>query len=170
MLNSAAPETLALRPRPREPERRMARTYQASRAAGGVSPSGLHVLDVVGEQGDLGGYRHVRKMRRSRRGPPDVLVIYRSRVFFIELISRRGIASKAQKQIRLEMLPAGAEWWMARSARAALMALHLSDVVFRRKRKPPQLKPWEGPFADPTRRLPEHLCVAAERAAYRTRR
>jgi hypothetical protein len=70
---------------------------------------------------------------------------------------------KTQKQIRLEMLPAGAEWWMARSARAALMALHLSGVVFRRRWKPPRLKPFEGPFADPTRRLPQARDVAAER-------
>jgi len=28
---------------------------------------------------------------------------------------------------------AGADWWLARSVRAALMALHLSGVVFRRK-------------------------------------
>jgi hypothetical protein len=32
----------------------------------------------------------------------------------------------------------------------AMIALHLSGVVFRRKWKPPQLKLWEGPFADPT--------------------
>jgi hypothetical protein len=38
--------------------------------------------------------------------------------------------------------------------RAALTALHLSGVVFRRHWKPPRLKPWEGPFADPTQRLP----------------
>src|SRR5262249_18857528 len=40
-------------------------------------------------------------------------------VVFIELKSRRGVASKVQKQIRLEMLPTGAKWWMARSARGA---------------------------------------------------
>ena len=31
-----------------------------------------------------------------------------------------------------------------------MMALHLSGVVSRRRWKPPRLKPWEGPFADPT--------------------
>ena len=41
------------------------------------------------------------------------------------------------------------------------MALHLSGVVFRRKWKPPRLKPWEGPFADPTRRLPQAPDVSA---------
>ena len=114
-----------------------------------------------------------QKMRGVRRGLPDVLVIYRDGarlcVIFIELKSRRGVASKAQKQIRLEMLPAGAEWYMARSARAALMALHLSGVVFRRKWKPPRLQPWEGPFADPMRPLPRHRLVAAEQNAARRR-
>jgi hypothetical protein len=38
-------------------------------------------------------------------------------VIFIELKSRCGVASKVQKQIRPEMLPTGAVWWMARSAR-----------------------------------------------------
>jgi hypothetical protein len=52
---------------------------------------------------------------------------------------------------------------MARTARAALMALHLTGVVFRCKYKPPKLKAWEGPFPDPTRRLPQHPVVAAER-------
>jgi len=37
----------------------------------------------------------------------------------------------------------------AARSRAALMALHLSGVVFRRRWKSPRLKPWEGPFADP---------------------
>jgi hypothetical protein len=45
------------------------------------------------------------------------------------------------------------------------MALHLSGVVFRRRWKPPQLKPWEGPFADPMRRLPQAPDVAARRRA-----
>jgi hypothetical protein len=48
-------------------------------------------------------------------------------------LSRAGDASKAQKQIRMEMVPAGAEWWTARSARAAMMALYLSGMVFRRQ-------------------------------------
>jgi hypothetical protein len=54
---------------------------------------------------------------------------------------------------------------MARSAGAAMMALHLSGVVFRRQWKPPRLQPWEGPFADPTQRLPQAPDVAAQRRA-----
>src|SRR5215470_4730312 len=82
---------------------------------------------------------------------------------------RAGVASKAHKQIRAKLLPAGADWSLARSARAALMALHLSGVVFRRRWKPPRLQPWEGPFADPTRRLPQAPDVAARRRAARQR-
>ena len=111
----------------------------------------------------------LQKKRGVRSGLPDVLVIFRQRPIFVELKSRRGVASKAQKQIRLELLPSGATWWMARSARAAMTALHLEGVIFRRKWKPPRLKPWEGPFLDPTQRLPQHPGVAAERVAARKR-
>jgi hypothetical protein len=119
-----------------------------------------------------------QKRRGVRSGLPDVLVLYRrkpsprcpTRVVFVELKSRRGIATKAQKQIRAEMLPAGATWWLARSARAALMALRRSGVVFRQRWEPPRFERWEGPFADPTRRLPQAPDVAAERNAATRRR
>jgi hypothetical protein len=108
----------------------------------------------------------LQKKRGVRSGLPDVLVIVRQRrPIFVELKSHRGGVSKVQKQIRAEMLPAGVRWWMARSARAALMALHHSGVPFRCKWEPPRLERWEGPFADPTHRLPQHPVVAAERAA-----
>src|SRR5215475_3037390 len=48
-----------------------------------------------------------QKRRGVRSGLPDVLVIWRGKPIFIELKSRAGVASKAQKQVRLEMLPAG---------------------------------------------------------------
>jgi hypothetical protein len=114
-----------------------------------------------------------QKRRGVRSGLPDVFVMYRhgtdTIVIFIELKSRRGVASRVQKQIRLEVLPVGAEWWMARSARAAMMALHLSGVVFKQPWNPPKLQPWEGPFPDPNKRLPQHPRVAAERRAARQR-
>jgi hypothetical protein len=110
-----------------------------------------------------------QKRRGVRSGLPDVLVLYRGKPIFVELKSRAGVASKTQRQIRAELLPAGAAWWMARSARAALMALHLSGVIFRRRWQQPRLKPWEGPFADPTRRLPQAPDVAARRRAARQR-
>jgi hypothetical protein len=82
-----------------------------------------------------------QKRRGVRSGLPDVLVISRGKPIFLELKSRAGVASKMQKQIRTELLPAGADWWLVRSRRAAMMALHLSGVVFRRQWKPPRLKP-----------------------------
>ena len=96
-------------------------------------------------------------------------MIWRAKPIFVEIKSRAGVASKAQKQICAKLKLAGADWYLARSARAALMALNLSGVVFRRKWKPPRLKPWEGPFADPTLRLPQAPDVAARRRAARRR-
>jgi hypothetical protein len=110
-----------------------------------------------------------QKKRGVRSGIADVFVLYSGPPIFIELKSRAGVATKAQKQVRVELLSAGATWWMARSARAAMMALHLSGVVFRRRWKPPRLKPWEGPFADPTQRLPQAPDVAARRRTARRR-
>ncbi len=110
-----------------------------------------------------------QKKRGVKSGIPDVFVLYLGRPIFVELKSRAGVATKVQKQVRVELLPAGATWWMARSARAALMALHLSGVVFCRQWKPPRLQPREGPFADPTKRLPQAPDVAARRRAARQR-
>jgi hypothetical protein len=45
-----------------------------------------------------------------------VLVICRGKPIFVELKSRAGVASKAQKQVRLELLSASADWWLVRSA------------------------------------------------------
>jgi hypothetical protein len=111
-----------------------------------------------------------QRRRGIKAGIPDVVVIFRLAsgsvlIVFVELKSRRGVASEAQKQARAEMLPAGAVWWMARSANAAMMALHLSGVPFLKPWEPPQLEPWEGPFADPHQRLPQEPTVAAERRA-----
>jgi hypothetical protein len=53
-------------------------------------------------------------------------------------------------------------------------AVYRSGVPFRCRREPPRLEPWEGPFPDPTQRLPQHPEVAAERREvarrYRLRR
>jgi hypothetical protein len=173
MLESVAPETLAVRRR-RESRREESteQTKLVELLARYLDPSctfwtSLENKPISAVSGML------QKRRGVRSGLPDILVLFRHDtgiiVIFIELKSRRGVASRVQKQIRLEMLPVGAKWWMARSARAALVALHLSGVAFRRKWKPPQLKPWEGPFADPTQRLPQEPRVAAERAAARKR-
>jgi|SRR5215475_11875669 len=46
-----------------------------------------------------------QKKRGVRSGLPDVFVIFKGKPIFLELKSRRGVASKVQKQIRTEMLP-----------------------------------------------------------------
>jgi hypothetical protein len=48
------------------------------------------------------------------------------------------------------------------------MVLHLSGVVFRRKWEPAQLQPWETPFADPNKRLPQAPDLAADRKVDKT--
>ena len=114
-----------------------------------------------------------QQRRGIKSGVPDLIVIQRQAgrllVVFVELKSRAGVASKTQKQFRLEVLAAGAEWWMARSANAAMMALQLSGVQFCRPWVPQPLEPWEGPFADPNQRLPQEPSVAAERRAAQQR-
>jgi hypothetical protein len=110
-----------------------------------------------------------QKRRGVRSGLPDVLVFRRKPggvlIVFVEMKSKAGVASKVQKRVLAEMLQAGAEWWMARSAAAALTALLRSGVVFRGQWTPPRLQPWEGPFADPTQRPPQAPDVSANRRA-----
>ena len=107
----------------------------------------------------LSGLLQRRRRRRAERASrhDDCLS---SAVGFIEMKSTAGIASRAQRQVRAELVAAGAQWWMARSAVAALVALHRSGVEFRRPWKPPaNLRPWEGPFTGEEKRLPRHPLV-----------
>jgi hypothetical protein len=90
------------------------------------------------------------------------MVIFRQRPVFVEVKSQAGIASKGQKRVRAELVAAGAQWWMARSARCA-DALRVSGVEFRWLWKPPELRAWEGLFDDPNKRLPQAPEVAAHR-------
>jgi hypothetical protein len=104
----------------------------------------------------------LQKLNGVRSGLPDVLVIYRRKTIFIELKSKRGVVSKGQKQARVEILQAGARWWLTRSALAALTALHRSGVVFRHPWRPRQLPLWQGPFPDPNVKMPWAPIVQAE--------
>ena len=83
-----------------------------------------------------------QKRRGIKSGLPDLCVIFRCKlnlkVVFIELKSRRGTASRVQRQIRLELLQVGATWWIARSARACMLALYKEGVTFKRKWTPPK--------------------------------
>jgi hypothetical protein len=102
----------------------------------------------------------LQKRRGVRSGLPDTMVVYRRRAVFVELKSKAGVASKSQKQVRAELVAAGARWWMARSVRAALTALHRSGVPFRAPWKPPSdLREWEGPFTGEEKRAPQHPLV-----------
>jgi len=115
------------------------------------------------------------KLRGTRSGLPDWWFVWRGRNVCIELKSRSGVASKTQRQVRDELLAAGVRhWWLARSARAALLALHRSRIPLRNYTPPDKLAAWEGPFADPHARLPQHPAVRAKAriaaAQYRERR
>jgi hypothetical protein len=106
----------------------------------------------------------------TRAGLPDLLIIWRGEIVFIELKSRRGIASKVQRQVHDELLAAGVKWWwLAGTPRACLLALHHSGVPLINWRPPRTTEEWEGPFENPHARLPSHPVVAAERAAARKR-
>lgn len=121
------------------------------------------------------------KQRGTRPGLPDLLFVWPGRgrrphpvVVAVELKSRGGIASPAQRQIRDELVAAGARWWLARTPRACLLALFRSRIPLVNYTPPPGLADWEGPFPDPYERLPQHPAVRRERLAaarrYRARR
>jgi len=90
------------------------------------------------------------KQRGTRSGLPDWLIIWCGGVVCVELKSHAGIASPAQREIRDELLAAGVKhWWLCRTARAVLLALHCSGIPLRSYTPPDELDDWEGPFADP---------------------
>jgi hypothetical protein len=105
------------------------------------------------------------KKRGVRSGLADIMVVHDGRVIFVELKSPIGVASKAQRQVYVELRAAGADYYLVKSATAALEALRRSNVPFRRRWEPPPLAAWEGPFSDPHQRLPQHPEVAAQRRA-----
>jgi hypothetical protein len=110
------------------------------------------------------------KQRGTRPGLPDLLIVWRGIIVWIEVKSHRGIASKVQRQVRDELLAAGVKWWwLARSPRACLLALHLSGVPLVKWTPPSRLQGWEGPFKNPHARLPQHPTVARERREARKR-
>jgi hypothetical protein len=90
----------------------------------------------------------MRKRRGCRAGTPDILLLC-GQLIGLELKSLSGRVSRAQEEVRLQILRAGGTWVMVRTARAALVALHRLGVPFRRAWKPPALEPWEEPVSDP---------------------
>ena len=59
-----------------------------------------------------------------------------------------------EQQVRADLLAVGCAWFMARSLRAALAALHRSGVPFRRSWRASH-EVWEGPFDGSEKRLPQ---------------
>jgi hypothetical protein len=110
------------------------------------------------------------KLRGTRAGIPDWVFIWRGEIIWVELKSCRGIASKIQRQVRDELLAAGVKFWfLTRSPRACLLALHLAGVPLIEWKPPKKIERWEGPFENPHARLPQHPVVARERAAAQQR-
>jgi len=105
----------------------------------------------------------MRKKRGVKPGVPDDLVWYRGKSIGLELKSRRGQCSRSQRAVREAMLRAGAQWWVCRSARAAMWALRKSGVKFRtivhedgtlECWQQPKLPAWEVPKRNPHERRP----------------
>jgi hypothetical protein len=105
----------------------------------------------------------IRKQRGVKPGVPDVLVWYRGKSIGLELKSRRGQCSPSQRTVREALLRAGAQWWVCRSAHAAMWALRKSGVKFRtivhedgtiECWQQPKLPAWEVPKRNPHERRP----------------
>lgn len=105
----------------------------------------------------------LRKRRGVRAGIPDVLVWYCGRSITIELKSRRGQCSPAQRAARKELLKAGVQWWQCRTAISALAVLYEAGVPFRtlvhedgtlERWVQPELPAWERGKSDPHERRP----------------
>ena len=116
----------------------------------------------------------MRKRRGVKPGVPDVLIWYLGQSITIELKSRRGQCSPSQRSAREALLRAGALWWVARSARAAMCALYESGLPFRtivhedgtlECWQQPELPAWEVPKRDPHERRPRAPEWESEAAA-----
>jgi hypothetical protein len=111
----------------------------------------------------------MRRLRGCKAGLPDILIVYRGGLIAIDLKSECGRCSPAQLKVRAELIAAGANWWEARSANAAMAALALSGVKFRMIADgngetecwiQPELEPWEVPRRDPVEPQPARWRLA----------
>jgi hypothetical protein len=99
-----------------------------------------------------------------RAGLPDLIfVVSRRPPVFIEMKGKRGVPSPVQRRVFADLKAKGADVYVARSVGAAIEALRRSNVPFRRPHPPRQLEPWEGPFTDLNRRMPQEPGVRALR-------
>jgi hypothetical protein len=91
----------------------------------------------------------MRRRRGCRSGVPDILLVCNGKLIAIEVKSLFGRVSPAQREVRAEMVRAGAQWWLCRTATGALTALFRAGVPFKVPWVPPLLEPWEDPVSDP---------------------
>jgi VRR-NUC domain len=109
-----------------------------------------------------------QKLAGVRSGFPDMLFLRKDKpAILIEMKSPAGTLSKAQREIRSELLAQGCRWFLCRSALGALAALHRAGVEFRsvggRPWQPPRpLRPWEEPVENPSKPHPRHPSVTAQ--------
>src|SRR5262249_60687700 len=98
------------------------------------------------------GWRDAYKARRQTRRV-EHLIVYRRKLIAIEMKSPGGRCSEAHRAFRERLLQARAQWWVCRSANAAMWALGKSGVRLamiieedgREERwKQPRLAAWEG--------------------------
>jgi hypothetical protein len=95
-----------------------------------------------------------QKLAGGRSGFPDLIFLRADKpTILIEMKSPVGALSKAQREIRAELLAQGCKWFLCRSAQAALVALHRAGVQLQGW-KPPELEPWEQPIENPSERHP----------------
>lgn len=169
MAGGAAPGSLAVqRRRQSRREEWVLQTKLAERLARYLDPRTTFWSGVENApRGAKAG--HFQRLRGVRSGLADVLVLHDGKLVCIELKSKRGVPSAAQRAVSLEIKAAGGRWWLARSVKAALTALAREGVPLGRWRPPVRLQDWEGPFSDPQARLPQHPRVAAERRAAQQR-
>jgi VRR-NUC domain-containing protein len=115
---------------------------------------------------------HLQRLRGCKSGLPDVMAIpLHLRPVFLEVKSKSGRLSKSQKEIRDHLVAMGCGWFMARSVRAAMVALKRSHVPFRKPyREPERLAAWEGPFGPEVTKFPCHPRTLQKRREARARR
>jgi len=116
----------------------------------------------------------MRTKRGVKPAVPDTLIVYRGKLIAIEMKSPGGRCSEAHRAFRDRLLQARAQWWVCRSANAAMWALGKSRVRLRmiieedgreKRWKQPRLAAWEVQRRDLSEPRPNAPEVFAQRQA-----
>jgi len=108
----------------------------------------------------------MRTKRGVKPAVPDTLIVYRGKLIALEMKSPGGRCSEAHRAFRERLLQARAQWWVCRSANAAMWALGKSGVRLRmiieedgreKRWKQPRLAAWEVPRRDLSEPRPNAL-------------